>query len=154
MPKRKKRKKLPVLLLEDIPNLGQRGEVVEIKPGYYRYLLSLGKVTLATKERLETELKPLLLTTKIQEREKLAEELKRKIEDLVFRFPLKKLKEKVVSPLTREKILKFLKENGINLSKGQIELQSKITQEGKFEIPINLGYGIKANLKIEVFYEK
>ncbi|MER3581388.1 MAG: hypothetical protein C4347_00845 [Patescibacteria group bacterium] len=64
MPKRKKRKKLPVLLLEDIPNLGQRGEVVEIKPGYYRYLLSLGKVTLATKERLKTELKPLLLSTK------------------------------------------------------------------------------------------
>ncbi|MER3581387.1 MAG: hypothetical protein C4347_00840 [Patescibacteria group bacterium] len=87
-------------------------------------------------------------------KEKLAEDLKRKIEDLVFRFTLKKLKEKIVSPLTREKILKFLKENGINLSKGQIELQSKITQEGKFEIPINLGYGIKANLKIEVFYEK
>jgi large subunit ribosomal protein L9 len=151
MKKRKKEKKLPVLLLEDIPNLGQRGEVVKVRPGYFRYLVSLGKVTLATKERLEGELKNMLLSSKIEERKVKVESLKEEIEKLVLEFKIKKgEKGQIFNPVTKEKIIKALEEKGIEISRSQIELKGKIEKEGEYEIIINLGYDIKARLKIKV----
>ena len=38
-----------VLLVHDVDNLGHRGEIVKVKPGYARnYLLPQGKATMAT----------------------------------------------------------------------------------------------------------
>jgi large subunit ribosomal protein L9 len=146
MPKRKKEKKIPVLLLEDLVNLGQRGEVVLVKPGYFRYLISQKKAVLATKEKLERELKPLVLEEKIKSREKETEKLKEEIENLILEFRINQYVPKV----TKEKIIKALKEKGINISKNQIELEGKIEKEGEYSLKIRLGFGITANLKIKV----
>jgi large subunit ribosomal protein L9 len=145
MKKRKKEKKLPILLLEDLANLGQRGEIVLVKPGYFKYLISQGKAVLATKEKLETELKPLILEEKIKSREKEIQKLKEKIENLILEFKINKY-----TSVTKEKIVKALEEKGIKISKGQIELKEKIKTKGEYTIPINLGYHIISNLKIKV----
>jgi large subunit ribosomal protein L9 len=146
MPKRKKEKRIPVLLLEDLMNLGQRGEVVLVKPGYFRYLISQKKAVLATKEKLEKELKPLILEEKIKSREKEIEKLKEEIENLVLEFKI----NQYVPKITKEKIVKALKERGISISKNQIELEEKIEKEGEYNFKIGLGLGITANLKIKV----
>ena len=147
--KKKKEKRMPVLLLEDLPNLGQKGEVVLVKPGFYRYLISQNKVLLATEEKLK-EIKPLLLEEKIKERKKSLEEIKKEIENIILEFELKIGPQgQVFNPITKEKILQKLKEKGFNLSKSQIDLKGKITQKGEHTIKINLGYNIEANLKIK-----
>jgi large subunit ribosomal protein L9 len=144
--KKKKEKRIPVLLLEDLVNLGQRGEVVLVKPGYFRYLISQKKAVLATKEKLESELKPLVLEEKIKSREKETEKLKEEIEKLILEFKI----NQYVPKITKEKIIKALKEKGINISKNQIELEGKIEKEGEYRLKIRLGFGITANLKIKV----
>jgi large subunit ribosomal protein L9 len=146
MPRKKKEKRIPVLLLEDLVNLGQRGEVVLVKPGYFRYLISQKKAVLATKEKLERELKPLVLEEKIKSREKETEKLKEEIENLILEFKI----SQYVPKITKEKIIKALKEKGINISKNQIELEGKIEKEGEYIIKIRLGFGITANLRIKV----
>jgi large subunit ribosomal protein L9 len=144
--KKKKEKRIPVLLLDDLVNLGQRGEVVLVKPGYFRYLISQKKAVLATKEKLESELKPLVLEEKIKSREKETEKLKEEIENLILEFRI----NKYVPKITKEKIVKALKEKGINVSKNQIEFEGKIEKEGEYSLKIKLGFGITANLKIKV----
>lgn len=147
--KRKKDKNLPVLLLEDIPKLGQRGEIKKVKPGYFKYLLSQGKVALATKEEIEGRLKPFLLETKLKEREDRVKELKEELEKIELEFEIKVGKlGQVFSSVTKEKILKALEEKGIKISKSQIILRGKIDQEGIFEVPLNLGYGVQAKIRI------
>jgi len=146
MPKKKKEKRIPVLLLEDLVNLGQRGEVVLVKPGYFRYLISQKKAVLATKEKLERELKPLVLEEKIKSREREAEKLKGEIENLILEFKI----SQYVPKITKEKIIKALKERGINISKNQIELEGKIEKEGEYSLKVRLGFGILANLRIKV----
>jgi large subunit ribosomal protein L9 len=146
MPRKKKEKRIPVLLLEDLVNLGQRGEVVLVKPGYFRYLISQKKAVLAIKEKLERELKPLVLEEKIKSREKETEKLKEEIEKLILEFKI----SQYVPKITKEKIIKALKEKGINISKNQIELEGKIEKEGEYIIKIRLGFGITANLRIKV----
>jgi large subunit ribosomal protein L9 len=146
MPKKKKEKRIPVLLLEDLANLGQRGEVVLVKPGYFRYLISQKKAVLATKEKLEKELKPMVLEEKIKSREKETEKLKEEIEKLILEFKI----NQYVSKITKEKIIKALKEKGIDISKNQIELEGKIEKEGECSLKVRLGFGILANLRIKV----
>jgi large subunit ribosomal protein L9 len=146
MPKKKKEKKIPVLLLEDLVNLGQRGEVVLVKPGYFRYLISHKKAVLATKEKLERELKPLVLEEKIKSREKEIEKLKKEIENLILEFKV----NQYVPKITKEKIIKSLKEKGIDISKNQIELEGKIEKEGEYIIKIKLGFDITADLRVKV----
>ena len=143
--KKKKNKKIPVLLLEDLPNLGQRGEIVLVKPGYYRYLISQNKAFLATQEKLEHELKPLILEEKVKSREAIVQKMKEQIENLILEFKINQY-----SGVSKEKIIQVLKEKGFNISKGAIELKEKIKKEGEYLIPINLGFNIKANLKIKV----
>jgi large subunit ribosomal protein L9 len=144
--KKKKEKRIPVLLLEDLVNLGQRGEVVLVKPGYFRYLISQKKAVLATKEKLESELKPLVLEEKIKSREKETEKLKEEIENLILEFKI----SQYVPKITKEKIIKALKEKGINISKNQIELEGKIEKEGEYNLKVRLGFSITADLKIKI----
>ncbi len=155
MKKRKKEKRVPVLLLDDLPNLGQRGQVVLVKPGYYRYLLSQQKALLATEEKLETELKPFILEEKIRSREEETIKLKEEIEKLELEFKIKiGKKDEVFSPVTKEKIAKALKEKGFEIPKGQIDLKGKLEKDGEYEISINLGYNLVARLKIKIITEK
>jgi large subunit ribosomal protein L9 len=143
--KRKKEKRIPVLLLDDLPNLGQRGEAVLVKPGYFRYLISQNKALLATEEKLAKELKHLVLEEKIKSRQEEIKKLKEEIEKLVLEFKVNQY-----AKVTKGKIIKALKDRGFNLSKGQVDLKEKITQPGEYDLKINLGFDISANLKIKV----
>lgn len=148
--KKIKDKRIPVLLLEDLPNLGQKGEIILVKPGFYNYLISQNKVLLATKEKLQ-EIKPLLLEEKIKIRKKDAEEIKKELENLDLEFNLKIGADgQIFSPITKEKIAQKLKEKGFEVSKSQINLKGKITTKGEHFVEINLGYNFKAKLKIIV----
>jgi large subunit ribosomal protein L9 len=146
MAKRKKEKKIPVLLLDDLLNLGQRGEVVSVKPGYFRYLISQKKVALATKEKLKNELKPFLLEEKIKSRVKEAEKLKEEIEKLNLEFKI----SKYVPKITKEKIVKTLKEKGFNISKSQVHCESALDKAGEYNVIIKLSFGLSAVLKIKI----
>lgn len=145
--KNKRNKRLPVLLLDDIVNLGQKGEVVMVKPGYFKYLFSLGKIKLATQEKLSGELKPLLLETKVEKRKLLAERLKDELEKLVLEFRINKY-----SSITREKISKALKDKGINIPKANIALEQKIKESGEYNIAVKLGHDIISSLKVIIKY--
>jgi large subunit ribosomal protein L9 len=143
--KRKKEKRIPILLLDDLPNLGQRGEIILVKPGYFRYLISQNKALLATEEKLVKELKPLVLEEKIKSRQEEIKKLKEEIEKLILEFKVSQY-----TKVTKEKIIKALKDRGFNFSKGQIDLKEKITKSGEYDLKINLGFNINVNLKIKV----
>jgi len=95
---------------------------------------------------LEKELKPLVLEEKIKSREKETEKLKKEIENLILEFKI----SQYVPKITKEKIVKILKEKGIDISKNQIELEEKIEKEGEYNLKIKLGFDITADLKVKV----
>ncbi|MCS7184149.1 MAG: 50S ribosomal protein L9 [Patescibacteria group bacterium] len=153
MPKKIKRdKNIPVVLLEDIPNLGNYGEIKKIRRGFVAFLLRKKKVIVVTKDNREHLEKMKLIAEKNREENlKKLNELKEKIESLVFETTLKVGPNKeVYNSITKNEIISFLKQNGINITKSQIELEKYIKERGEFDININLGYGIKSNLKLIV----
>lgn len=155
-PKKRKRpvkdKGIKVVLLDDIFKLGQRGEVKIIKPGYYKYLTGTKKVIAVTKNNIHRIEDLKLIALKRTEKGKaLAELLKNKIDEIVFRTTIKIGEHgEIYSSVTKNEIKDFLKEKGIKIEKNHIDLEHPIRELCEKTIEIHLGYGIVGNLKIIV----
>jgi large subunit ribosomal protein L9 len=152
MKKTKKDKSVKVLLLEDILNLGNKGEIKKIKLGYARFLISKNKVIVITKENKDKlEKLKLIAEEKAKETKEKLEKLKEKIENLIYNAKLKVGEHgEIFSSITKTDIKNFLKSQDIFVDKSDINLEKPIRELGEFNVEIDLGYNIKANLKILV----
>lgn len=156
MAKRKKDKRVPVLLLEDIVRVGNRGEIKKLKMGYALFLVRKNQGIIVNPKKID-ELPILrnLALKRLEEKTKFVEEIKTKINNLVFQTSLKVGEHgEVYNSITKEKIKKFLEENGITVEKNDILLDEPIREKGEYEVEINVGLGEKAILKILVEEEK
>jgi large subunit ribosomal protein L9 len=152
MKKTKKDKSVKVLLLEDILNLGNKGEIKKIKLGYAKFLISKNKVIVITKENKDKlEKLKLIAEEKAKETKEKLEKLKEKIENLIYNAKLKVGEHgEVFSSVTKTDIKNFLKSQDIFVDKSDINLEKPLRELGEFNVEIDLGYNIKANLKILV----
>jgi len=149
---------MEVVLLENIKNLGQIGDVVNVKRGHARnFLIKFGKALKASKTNLE-----LVKKTKDALNEKNSE-LKRsakKVYDIInkssYKFS-KRAKENnelygSVKPLEITKIISDKKK--VEIKPSQIDLTKAINQIGLYEAKINLHAEIQAKIHIEVVKEE
>lgn len=146
-----------VILLKKIENLGERFDVVDVKPGFARnFLLAQGLAEIATQEKIKQ-----IERKRKQQAEQSKEEL-RNYQKIVAGLDGKEIEVKVkvgdkgqifggVSPAI---IAKKLKERGFDIEKNQIELPEKIEKLGEFNANIKLKYNLKARVKIIVKQEK
>jgi len=149
----KKGSKNQLVLLEDITNLGKKGDLVYAKPGFIRnFLLPQKKAILADKRtiRMQKRLK--------EERAKQAALDKKDAQILAER--LRNIKISVVlktdkqghlyGSISAQNIVKFLEEEGITVDKKNVLLPRPIKSLGLFDIQLNLKENIPATFKLEI----
>jgi large subunit ribosomal protein L9 len=157
MPKKyKKDKNLPVLLLEDIPQIGNTGEIKKIRRGFAAFLLKNKKIIVINKKNL-SKIEKLKLTAAQKKEFNLNKinEIKELIEKLTFETYLKIGPNKeIYNSINKNDIINFLKQNNIKIKSSQVELEKNIKSLGEYNISLNLGYGIQANLKVIVKEQK
>ena len=147
-----------VVLLENIKNLGQIGDVVDVKRGHGRnFLIKYGKALKASEENIN------LVNKKKAELNEKNLKLKRsakKIYDIInhtnYKFS-KRAKENnelygSIRPLELSKAIQDLKR--IEIEPSQIDLGSEIKKIGTYEAKINLHAEIQAKIHIEVVKEE
>lgn len=156
MAKRKKDKKVSVLLLEDISKVGNRGEIKKLKLGFASFLARKELGIIVNHKRLyEISVLKNLAIKKFEEKSKMVKQLKEKIEGLVFNTTLKVGEHgEVYNSISKEKIKKFLEDNGILIERNNILLDQPIKEKGEYQVKINVGLGEIANLKLLVEEEK
>lgn len=145
---------MKVLLIEDVPSLGKKGEVVEVKDGYgQNFLIAKGKAKLATNEVLnrykaEQRNKQEQLALEQVQREALAKTLK----DIKLIISKKSGENgSLFGAITKDEIAQALQESHrIEIDKKHIELDSQIKHTGEYTISANLGHGIHASFSLEV----
>lgn len=147
---------MKVALLKDIPSLGERGDIKDVKDGYGRNFLIRNKLveilTPAIEHRLEIKKardEKKLVTLK----EKMLV-LKEKIEKLNLTIKTKAGEiGQVFGSVTPFKIISELQKEGIKIEKENV-LSAPIKTLGEHKIRIKLPQKIEAELKIVIKSEK
>ena len=130
---------MKVILKEDVQNLGQQGDVVEVKPGYARnYLMPQKLAILFTKQQKKIIEEAQIVEKRKLEREKdQLESVLKQVEDLNLSLKMQSEEDnKLFGSVTKLDIVKLLEENGITIDKKYIDLTSPIKTLGEHEVSI------------------
>ena len=149
---------MEVVLLENIKNLGQIGDIVKVKRGHGRnFLIKYGKALKASKENIEyVNAKKIELNQKNIELKKAAKKTFDLINNKNYKFS-KRAKENdelygSIKPLELARTITDT--NKIEVKPSQIDLNKEIDKIGSYEAKINLHPEIQAKIHIEVVKEK
>ena len=144
---------MEIILIKDIPGLGFKDEVVNVKNGYGRnYIIPQGLGVLANKSNSKVLEENLKQTVKKQEEIlKEAQKLSKKIGNLVLDFKLKSGSEdKVFGSITTAQIAKLLSEKGIEIHKKNITILTKVNAVGEYDVELKIHKDITHPIKINV----
>jgi len=147
---------LKVVFRSDVRGIAQAGEVKMVSPGYARnYLFPRQLAFPATDAALsqwETERQGLLAKAEHQRRD--AQTLAEKIEALTCEVAAKAGTEgRLFGSVGRQEILDALAKAGMVLDKHSLVLPEPIKQSGLTSVPVRLGAGLRAQLKVNVVAE-
>lgn len=130
---------MKVILKEDVHNLGQQGDIVEVKAGYARnYLMPQNLAILFTQKQMKSieETKKLEDRKLEMQKDKLLSILK-DVEALNLSVKMKSEEgDKLFGSVTKIDIVKLLQENSIEIDKKYIDLSSPIKTLGEHKIDI------------------
>jgi large subunit ribosomal protein L9 len=144
---------IQVILSEDVPSLGDAGDVVKVKPGFARnYLLPQGKAILATKGKLqEVEHHKRVIAERVARETKTLEAQKRALEEVALEVPMQAGEEgKLFGSVTATAIAELLAQKGFEIDRRKIALADPIKEVGEHVVPIKLRGNIVANVKLTV----
>ncbi|EEI83286.1 MULTISPECIES: 50S ribosomal protein L9 [Anaerococcus] len=147
---------MKVILTDNIVRVGVKGDLVDVKSGYFRNFLDpQGKAVKATKENM-AELEKMREELKKEEAEnrKEAEALKEKIEALTLTKKVRAGEDgKLFGSVTNKDIAESLAKEGIEIDRKRIEQVEKINGLGEFVLNARLYEGVNADLKVNVVAE-
>ena len=130
---------MKVILKEDVQNLGQQGDVVEVKSGYARnYLMPQKLAILFTKQQKKSIDEAHKVEERKLEREKdQLESVLKQVEDLSLSLKMQSEEDsKLFGSVTKLDIVKLLEENGITIDKKYVDLSSPIKTLGEHKVNI------------------
>ena len=145
---------MEVILLENIKNLGNVGDVVNVKRGHGRnFLIKFGKALNASKENIafvnkkKSELNEKNITLK-----KNAKKIYDIINDKKYKFSKQtKDNDELYGSIKPKEISRNIEEvDKIQIKPSEIDLNSEITKTGTYDAKINLHAEIIATIHIEV----
>ena len=149
---------MEVILLENVKNLGQIGDIVSVKRGHGRnYLLKYGKALKASKENISfVNKKKSVLNEKNQQLKRSAKKIFDILNQSKYQFS-KRAKENnelygTIKPVELSRTVNQVSKTEVKPS--QIDLSKEINKIGTYEAIINLHPEIRAKIHIEVVKEE
>jgi large subunit ribosomal protein L9 len=144
---------MKVILKEDVQNLGQQGDVVEVKSGYARnYLMPQKLAILFTKQQKKSIEEAQRVEERKLEREKdQLESVLKQVEDLSLSLKMQSEEDsKLFGSVTKLDIVKLLEENGITIDKKYVDLSSPIKTLGEHKVSVMFTKEMSASFTLTV----
>lgn len=143
---------MKVILLQDVPGTGRRGEVKDVSPGYARNFLIRRKKARAAGENAEAEFQKAEQKrirqneTELKDHQKTATKLDGAVIELQAKASVEGTLYAAISPL---KIVRAIKEQrGVSVSKEMLHLHDPVKEVGEQTITVNVGDGLEAQLTL------
>ncbi|MDN3507911.1 MAG: 50S ribosomal protein L9 [Simkaniaceae bacterium] len=145
--------KQQLLLLQDVPKLGRKGEIVTAKPGFIRnFLLPQQKGVIATKStlRMRAKLQQERATQADIDRKE-SEKLSKVIADKVLTTKVKTdPMGHLYGSVSITDILKLLAAEGIALERHHVDMTKAIKKLGEYKIALTLNEGVPASFMLKI----
>jgi large subunit ribosomal protein L9 len=149
---------MKVLLIQDVPKLGKKGEVKEVSDGYARNFLIRKNLAV---EATSGKLKHLETIKNIEDQKK--ENIKKSSEDILAKLKGKKIqikaksgeKGKLFGAITAQNISdKITEVIGEKFDKTWIDQKVNIKELGIYSLKLKLPQGVRGEIKVEVLPEE
>ncbi len=147
---------MQVILRDDVPNLGQPGDVVKVRPGYARNFLLPRKLAVEANPKnlraFEHEKRLALMRREAKRAEAL--KIKDRIERLTIEIAARAGEAgKLFGSVTNIDIERALGAQGVNIDRRRILLAEPIKELGEFVVPVRVDAEVEASLKLKVAAE-
>jgi len=142
-----------VILKKEVPNLGDAGDIVKVKPGYGRnYLIPRGLAIPASEGSLK----------QLEHQQRLAAAIKKKELDAANEVAASLANtsvtirreagedDRLFGSVTNRDIVEALAEEGIELDRKSVQLEDHIRSLGLFQVPVRLHREVEATVKVYV----
>lgn len=148
---------MDIILLKDIEKVGEKNEVVSVKPGFARnFLIPNGMAKVANKANLKT-LNHILKREEAKELEKLSDyqQLVESLKDKVLRIGAKAGAEgKIFGSVTTLQISQAIKEQlGMEVPRKKINLVEEVKTLGTYQAEINFHKEVQGTVAFDVVGE-
>ncbi len=148
---------MELLLKEDVENLGVRGDLVKVRPGYGRnYLLPRGLAVQATpgnRKQIERQ-RTALLKKEATERDTATQQAEL-LKDVTLEFARKVGEHGILyGSVTSMDIAEAFAAKGFEVDRRRVSLKDPIKEPGEFEVPVKLHREVTANIKVVVKNEE
>ncbi len=148
---------MKVILKEDVPSLGKRGDTIKVSDGYARnFLIPKGLALEATGKNIHVleHAKKVIAQQSEKERKK-AESLLQQFSDVTVTIPCKVGEmDKLFGSVTGKDIENALREKGFEVDKRQVVIEDPIKSLGEHRVKIKLHPGIAADVTVNVTREE
>ena len=144
---------MEVILKEDVPKLGSRGDVIKVAEGYGRnYLLPHKLAIEATKANRAVVEQMKAAAVRRSAREKAgAEELSKQFDGVSVTFHRRAGEhEQLFGSVTSADIATELERKGFNIDRRKIQLHDPLKAVGEYNIPIKLHREVTTHLKVVI----
>lgn len=144
---------MKVVFLEDIPNVGEKGEIKEVAAGYARnYLIPKGLARQVTAGLLrDLKMQDEARAKKEAKKLKEAEKLSAKIADKQIAIAVKAGEDgRLFGSVTSADIVRELASIGIKINKKKIALEEPIKALGNYEVQIKLHPEVTSSIQVLV----
>jgi large subunit ribosomal protein L9 len=130
---------MEVILKEDVPKLGHRGEVVKVAEGYGRNYLLPHKLAIeaTTANRAVIEQMKQSAVRKTAVEKTAADALAQQLDGTALSF-------------TTSDIAEALERKGFNIDRRKLQLNEPIKSLGEFEVPVRLHRDVTSKIKVTV----
>ena len=144
---------MEVILKEDVPKLGSRGDVVKVAEGYGRNFLlpkKLAIVANSANKAVVVQMKAASIRRSANEKSA-AEELAKQFEGVDITFQRKAGEhDQLFGSVTTGDIADALEKKGLTIDRRKIHIHEPIKTLGEFTIPVKLHRDVTAHLKVVI----
>jgi large subunit ribosomal protein L9 len=147
---------MEVILKEDVPKLGHRGDVVRVAEGYGRnYLLPRRlavQATAANKAVIEQMKQSAIRRSAVEKAD--SEALAKQLDGVNLIFERKSgEKDHLFGSVTSADIADALAQKGFNIDRRKIQLNEPLKSLGEFDVPVRLHRDVTGQVKVVVAKE-
>lgn len=144
---------MQVLFLQDVRNVARKGEIKQVKEGYFKNFLAPQKLAVMANASTQKQAQKMQQQATVR-KERLAEEadaVKKKLDGKTFKMSQKANGDKLYGSVAEKDVVEaVMKGAKIELDKSNVKMDEHIKTVGSHTVLIHLAEGVEANITVEV----